>query len=83
MGSSILVAPVLDAGASKVKLYLPQLPKNHKWINAYTLLPAAVNTYPSWITIDAPMGKLGVFVAEDAVTDINLKDFLALMKTFA
>jgi hypothetical protein len=67
-----------------VKLYLPELPSNQKWISVYTQQPAPVSSYPSWVEVDAPMGKLGVFVAESAFkNDESLKGFLDLMKSMA
>ncbi|KAJ3412833.1 hypothetical protein HDV05_000174 [Chytridiales sp. JEL 0842] len=66
LGPSLLVAPVLDPSTASVKVYLPLLPKNQKWINAYTLKPADVESYPAWVTVDAPMGRSGLFVVESS-----------------
>jgi alpha-glucosidase (family GH31 glycosyl hydrolase) len=62
LGRDILVAPVLDQGATRVHVYLPP---GDVWVDLWTAQQAPVqpNIRPSadggrgaWITVDAPMG---------------------------
>ena len=55
-GSEFLVAPVLDKGARKVKVYLPE----GSWINLWTEDEVRSDD-GMWLTVDAPLGEPGLF----------------------
>ena len=57
-GNEILVAPVLDKGAEKVKAYLPE----GKWIHLFS---GKEFLGKQWYDLDAPIGKPAVFVKAD------------------
>lgn len=57
-GPDLIVAPVMEAGATTRKLYLP---KNTKWIDAYTK-----KSYEGgqWIEVEAPLEIIPVMIKE-------------------
>ncbi|MBD5092371.1 MAG: alpha-glucosidase [Clostridiales bacterium] len=66
LGRDILVAPVIKAGATKREVYLP----NDKWIH----LESGKEYGGGRFTVDAPVGKIPVFVrknAEESVLNIT------------
>lgn len=62
LGRDILVAPVLKAKADKREVYLPE----DKWIHLESGKEYCGGTY----TIDAPLGKIPVFVRKNASQDV-------------
>ncbi|KAJ3172829.1 hypothetical protein HK101_011093 [Irineochytrium annulatum] len=84
LGSSVLVAPVMDPGVSDVEVYLPKLPtEGARWFDARNLKPVDVTAYPARIKARAPLGKPAVFVTEEAVEDKALAPFFAYWKAMA
>jgi alpha-glucosidase (family GH31 glycosyl hydrolase) len=72
LGRDILVAPVLDKGATHVHVYLPP---GDVWVDAWTTQRAPVQPdligsdeggRGSWITVDTPMGWPAAFVRKSA-----------------
>lgn len=58
-GDAFLVAPVFSQTA-RVPVYLPE----GRWVNYWTKVPHAG---PGWITVDAPLDTLPLFVREGAI----------------
>jgi alpha-D-xyloside xylohydrolase len=58
-GDAFLVAPVF-ARTARVPVYLPE----GRWVNYWTKVPHAG---PGWITVDAPLDTLPLFVREGAI----------------
>jgi alpha-glucosidase len=61
LGPELLIAPVLDKGATAVSVYLPA----GVWIHLWTGQDYAFNT-GTWIQIAAPLGQPGVFFKKGA-----------------
>ena len=63
LGSSLLVAPVVEEGATHRRVYLPQLPQGGLWSDFET-----GQTYASgqWHTVDAALDKLPLFARSGA-----------------
>jgi alpha-glucosidase (family GH31 glycosyl hydrolase) len=64
-GRSLLVAPVMEEGATRRELYLPA----GEWVDFWD-----GSTYPGegWITVDAPWDRIPVFVRAGAVIPLRL-----------
>ena len=56
LGDSLMVAPVLDAGASTVVLYLPRGEWQHVWSDVTVSVSEG-----EWYEVDAPIGTPAVF----------------------
>ncbi|MEJ5223944.1 MAG: alpha-glucosidase [Anaerolineales bacterium] len=75
LGSDFLIAPVLDEGATSVRVYLPSGDWVHLWSG---------KTYPgrAWVTVDAPLGQPGVFYragspwGEKLTTDLTAAELM-------
>ncbi len=62
LGSDVLVAPVLDKGKKKVKVYLPK----GEWVHPFT--GKAFNHQESkWIEVSAPLGTPAVFIKNSRI----------------
>jgi alpha-glucosidase len=72
LGSSLLVAPVLDPGREAVRVYLP--PGN--WVHLWTGRIYRTPYEGSWVTIPAPLGWPGVFYQEGSPDGIALRQNL-------
>ena len=74
LGPELLVAPVLDAGASEVRAYFPPLPPAAgRWVHVWT--GAAVNgtgAAPTRATVGAPLGQPPVFFKENSAAGAAL-----------
>jgi sulfoquinovosidase len=60
LGDSLLVAPVLDEGATEVRLWLPQ----GRWAHWWT---GEVQEGDQWVTVPAAVGDIPVFLREGGV----------------
>ena len=60
VGPDILIAPVLDPGMVRQRLYLPA----GNWIHAWSGKAYRSPFEGQWVTVDAPMGQPPVFVKE-------------------
>ena len=63
LGAELLVAPVVEAGATKRTVYLPQLPAGQRWFDFYTRQVYAAGQSH---VVDAPLAHLPLFVREGA-----------------
>lgn len=63
LGAELLVAPVVEAGATKRTVYLPQLPAGQRWFDFYTRQAYAAGQSH---VVDAPLAHLPLFVREGA-----------------
>lgn len=61
LGPDVMVAPVLDKGATTVSAYLPA---GEKWIDLWTGRDTGIPG--EWVTIDAPLGRPGVLLRQEA-----------------
>lgn len=59
VGDQILVAPVLDPGTSRVRVYLPG---GQTWEHVWSGRTFAATTSGEFVVIDAPLGLPAVFV---------------------
>jgi alpha-glucosidase len=67
LGEHLLVAPVVNEGERRRRLYLPALPEGKCWVDFYSrarLSPGA------WLEIDAPLDRLPLLVTEGAVLPV-------------
>jgi sulfoquinovosidase len=69
LGSSILVAPVLDPGVKEVHVYLPA----GNWVHLWTGRIYRATFEGKWITVPAPVGQPGVFYQEGSPDGIELR----------
>ncbi len=69
LGSSILVAPVLDPGAEEVRVYLPA----GNWVHLWTGRIYRTPYQGKWITVPAPPGQPGVFYEEGSSDGIEFR----------
>jgi len=72
LGSSILVAPVLDPGETEVRVYLPA----GNWVHLWTGRIYRTPYEGRWVTVPAPLGKPGVFFQEGSPDGIDLRQNL-------
>ena len=63
LGAELLVAPVVEAGAIKRTVYLPQLPAGQRWFDFYTRQAYAAGQSH---VVDAPLAHLPLFVRQGA-----------------
>ena len=63
LGDSLLVAPVVQAGAQSRRVYLPLLPDHGKWFDFHTRQAYASG---QWIEVAAPLSHLPLFAKEGA-----------------
>ena len=63
LGEHLLVAPVVNAGERRRRLYLPQLPQGKGWVDFHTRQRLAAG---QWHEVDAPLDRLPLFVVEGA-----------------
>ncbi|KAJ3109899.1 hypothetical protein HDU96_007080 [Phlyctochytrium bullatum] len=80
LGQHLLVAPVMDPQTDKVRVYLPKLPNNGAWYDVYTGEQAVETSYPTWVTVSAPLGRPAVFVDGDGLRDASLAAFFEYVK---
>jgi alpha-D-xyloside xylohydrolase len=64
-GSDLLVAPVLDADVTARKVYVPA---GATWRDAWT---DQVYTGGQWLSVDAPLERIPLFLRGDAVLPIR------------
>ncbi len=70
IGSSLLVAPVIDRGATHVQVYLPRShasATDEKWYNFYTLETISSNSPGITTRVDAPMDTIPVFLRSGSI----------------
>jgi len=72
VGSEIMVAPVLDEGADKVKVYLPA----GIWIHLWTGETFGSEINGKYITIEAPLGQPAVFYKAGSQVGLQLENNL-------
>nr|BFF25159.1 glycoside hydrolase family 31 protein [Glycomyces mayteni] len=63
-GPDLLVAPVVEPGATERRVYLPQ---GATWTDLHT---GAAHEGGRWITADAPLERIPVFVRDGALADL-------------
>jgi alpha-glucosidase len=63
LGDSLLVAPVVEEGATRRRVYLPQLPQGGPWFDFQTGQAYASG---QWHTVDAALEKLPLFARSGA-----------------
>lgn len=61
LGPDLLVAPVLEPGATRVRAYVPKGSWNDLWTGA----PIGDPTRGTWVDVDAPLGRPAAFVRAD------------------
>ncbi len=64
LGAELLVAPVLDKGASKVDVYFPA--GDTQWVDLWT--GADAGTPGEWATVPAPLGTPAVFLKKGSAS---------------
>ena len=76
LGSELLVAPVLDAGAQNVEVYFPPLPPGAgRWIHVWSQEPVrATGTHAASAHVSAPLGQPAVFFKENSKVGAALAD---------
>lgn len=80
LGNSMLIAPVLSASASYVKVYFPKDAKNVTWRHIWTgKYYSADGTYKP---VDAPIGQPAVFIKEPRGDDGLLNELLDYATTY-
>jgi alpha-glucosidase len=62
VGSELLVAPVLDPGVEKVRVYLPA----GRWVHVWSDREYGDEGKGTWVTVEAPMGRPAVFHKKDS-----------------
>jgi alpha-glucosidase len=67
LGSEFMVAPVVDAGAQQVRLYLPA----GAWVNLWTA--EAMASKGQWVDAAAPLGKPAVFFKQGSAAGEQLR----------
>jgi alpha-glucosidase len=67
LGPDFLVAPVLDKGVTRLRVYLPAGEWTHLWSGAVTVSAAG-----EWVEIAAPLGRPGVFFRSGAESGMQL-----------
>jgi alpha-D-xyloside xylohydrolase len=65
VGPDLVVAPVLEPGATSRRLYLP---RGSRWRDPWT---GAVHDGGAWITVDAPLEQVPFLVRVDGMIDID------------
>jgi alpha-glucosidase len=68
LGDALLVAPVVEAGATSRKVYLPTLPDQGKW---FDFLSKQAFASGQWIEVDAPLAHLPLFVRQGAQIPVS------------
>lgn len=63
LGDALLVAPVIEQGARRRRVYLPQLPTGEQWFDFYTRAPMAAGAVHE---VDAPLNHLPLFARAGA-----------------
>jgi alpha-glucosidase len=63
LGEDLLVAPVVEAGAVKRRVYLPSLPEGGRWLEFDT---AQAHASGQWVELSAPLERLPVLVRSGA-----------------
>ena len=63
LGEHLLVAPVVNEGERRRRLYLPILPEGKGWIDFHSRTRLSAG---AWHEIDAPLGRLPLLVTEGA-----------------
>jgi alpha-glucosidase len=67
LGEHVLVAPVVEQGMVQRQVYLPLRSNGSGWVNFYT---RSVSAGGQWVTVDAPLSCLPLWVAQGAVIDL-------------
>ncbi|MHA6481106.1 glycoside hydrolase family 31 protein [Paenibacillus sp. strain BS8-2] len=72
-GEELLVAPILEEGATEVELYLPQ----GSWL---PLLHGrdALHSTGQWVTVEADLSSIPVYMRANSVVPLNLNDKVEL-----
>jgi len=76
LGDCILVAPVLDAGATQVKVFLPKILSSWTYIWNSKILDFG------WTVVDAPIGRPGIFVKSSDLKRKTLLPFIEFCESF-
>jgi alpha-glucosidase len=63
LGDALLVAPVVEQGATQRRVYLPQLPPGESWFDFYTRTPLAAGTEHR---VSSPLNHLPLFARAGA-----------------
>jgi len=69
LGADVMVAPVLDKGATSVEVYFPQ---GAEWIDMWTGEDAG--TAGTWQSMPAPLGKPAVFLRKGSASAIDIRN---------
>jgi alpha-glucosidase len=67
LGEHVLVAPVVEQGMVQRQVYLPLRSNGSGWVNFFT---RSVSAGGQWVTVDAPLSCLPLWVAQGAVIDL-------------
>jgi len=73
LGADVMVAPVLDKGATSVEVYFPQ---GADWIDMWS--GEDVGTQGTWQRIPAPLGKPAVFLRKGSASATEIRNDLKL-----
>lgn len=76
LGDCILVAPVLDAGATQVKAFLPRIPSSWTYIWNFKVFDFG------WAVVDAPIGRPGIFIKSTDLKRKTLLPFINFCQSF-
>ena len=72
LGPDLLIAPVVDPGATTAHLYLPAGHWRHLWTDAFRDDPAG-----GWIDVPAPIGQPPVFLRAGSPAETSIRTALA------
>lgn len=75
VGSSLLVKPATDAGQTSVDVYLPACKdtKTDGWYDLHTLARTAPSAPGQKVAVDAPLGKMPVFIRAGKVVPRKMR----------
>jgi alpha-glucosidase len=72
LGSEVMVAPVVDRGATSVEVYFPT---GDEWTDLWTGIDIGIAG--DWARVQAPLGRPGVFLRKHSALSTHIRDAFA------